>query len=327
MTAATSAVSRARAVTRRSAAPGSRSRALVALVLLGIALAAAPVAFKMFTRAPRGATMLSDFKPFMTNQRLDGFHHDIAGIDAAVREVDGPVTARLGPDAVANGDYASLQSQWPVIHADMTDLLDKVQDNLGNYQAVAALPSFRLFPWFFVIPGVLIAGFAGVAIARPGARRRSTVVLALLGIGLVAAPAVFQMFTRAPQGGRMMTAFSDIETRQKVTTVQDYFSTMAVGQGAIRLQIEPALRTSGLTATQVAQRYPAVTELNRDWVHILNDMTPMIGAMSDNVTNYQAVAALPAFALFPWFFVIPGVLGAGLALVARRGVPTREGAS
>jgi hypothetical protein len=135
------------------------------------------------------------------------------------------------------------------------------------------------------------------------------------------------MFTRAPQGGRMMTAFSDIETRQKVTTVQDYFSTMAVGQGAIRLQIEPALRTSGLTATQVAQRYPAVTELNRDWVHILNDMTPMIGAMSDNVRNYQAIKALPPFPLFPWFFVIPGVLGAGLALVARRGVPTREGAS
>jgi uncharacterized membrane protein len=38
--------------------------------------------------------------------------------------------------------------------------------------------------------------------------------------------------------------------------------------------------------------------------------------MSDNVTNYQAVASLPPFPLFPWFFVIPGVLVVGFALAA-----------
>lgn len=42
----------------------------------------------------------------------------------------------------------------------------------------------------------------------------------------------------------------------------------------------------------------------------------MIGAMSDNVDNYQAVAALPPFPLFPWFFVLPGLLIVGLALAA-----------
>lgn len=38
--------------------------------------------------------------------------------------------------------------------------------------------------------------------------------------------------------------------------------------------------------------------------------------MSNNVVNYDAVAALPPFALFPWFFVLPGLLIAGLALAA-----------
>ena len=58
-------------------------------------------------------------------------------------------------------------------------------------------------------------------------------------------------------------------------------------------------------------------------MHILNDMTPMIGAMSDNVANYQAIASLPPFPLFPWFFVLPGALVAGLALAAgvRRRLP------
>ena len=123
------------------------------------------------------------------------------------------------------------------------------------------------------------------------------------------------MFTRAPKGGDMMTAFKDIETTQNVQKIQGYFSTMAIGQGAIRLEIVPALERSGRSAEQIATELPAVTELDRDWVHILNDMTPMIGAMSDNVPNYQAIAALPSFPLFPWFFVIPGVLVAGLAAV------------
>jgi hypothetical protein len=39
--------------------------------------------------------------------------------------------------------------------------------------------------------------------------------------------------------------------------------------------------------------------------------------MSDNVDNYQAMTSLPPFELFPWFFVIPGLLIAGLAFAAR----------
>jgi hypothetical protein len=57
-------------------------------------------------------------------------------------------------------------------------------------------------------------------------------------------------------------------------------------------------------------------------VAILGDLTPVLGVMSDNVTNYQAVAALPAFSVFPWLFVIPGLLAAALALfVGVRGQP------
>jgi hypothetical protein len=46
-------------------------------------------------------------------------------------------------------------------------------------------------------------------------------------------------------------------------------------------------------------------------------MTPMIAAMSDSVPRYQAIRSLPPFTLFPWFFLIPGVLIAGLAIGAR----------
>jgi hypothetical protein len=88
---------------------------------------------------------------------------------------------------------------------------------------------------------------------------------------------------------------------------------MAVGQGAVQLELVPALQRSGLSSAEISSRYPGITTFDDQWAHILNDMTPMIGAMSDNVTRYQAVAALPPFPLFPWFFVAPGLLVIGSA--------------
>jgi hypothetical protein len=296
---------------------------LVVVAVIGVGLVAAPFAFGMFSRAPKGAVMIDGFAPYMTTGRLDGYQRELSEINAGVRQTDTSVATFLkaagddprGFDAT-HPVFANFATQWPAIDSKMTGLMDQVQGNLGNYEAVAALPSFRLFPWFFVIPGALIAGVAVVSLLQPVRWRRGRWALVVLGFGLVAAPAVFQMFQRAPDGGRMMTAFENIETTQNVQQIQGFFGSMAVGQGAIRLDIVPALEQAGLTRADIAQRFPAVATLDTNWVHILNDMTPMIGAMSDNVANYQAVASLPPFPLFPWFFVVPGVLFAGLVLVA-----------
>ena len=302
----------------------SRRSAFIACAFVGLVLIAAPFALGMFNRAPQGATMLSAFKPFMTEQRLDGFQNDIATINAAVHETNTTARTRLTADkdtAISAGPYADFAQQWPQINATMSDLLTKVHANLGNYQAVAALPSFSLFPWFFLIPGALLVGGAGLALWRPAVAGRVRVGLAVLGIGLVAAPLAFGMFSRAPKGGHMMDAFTTIETTQNVSRIQGYFGTMAGGQGALRLDVVPALERSGLTSAQVASDFPAIAALDANWIHILNDMTPMIGAMSDSVPHYQALTALPPFPLFPWFFVIPGVLVTALVLIPSRDRP------
>jgi hypothetical protein len=309
----------------RSSAAGARRTVLLVLAVIGLGLAVAPVVFKMFDRGPQGAQMMEEFQPYMTDARLDGFQRHIRNIDAGVREADGPVAAALAGRGAAGHrrferrypGFAQFRADWDPINADMTNLLDTIQDNAVNYRAVAALPSFKLFPWFFVIPGLLVALVALAAAVAPRSWPALRWVLVALGIGLVLAPVAFGMFDRAPKGGRMMTAFETIETRPKVEQIQGYFATIAVGQGSLRLEIVPALRRSGLAAGQIARRFPDVATLNRRWVSILNDMTPMIGAMSDNVDNYQAIKSLPPFPLFPWFFVIPGLLIAGLALASR----------
>lgn len=299
-------------------------RALVVLAIVGLLLIAAPLAMQMFTRAPKGATMLAEFKPYMTQAKIAQFNKDLAGIRDAVTEVDTAAAVRFTKHGLQHSgsgtlvpEYQDFDKKWPEIDRTMTDLLTKVHANVGNYNAVAALPNFKLFPWFFVLPGVILVGLALAALRRPDKRRGLRIGMAVLGIGLVAAPAIFQMFSRAPQGGRMMDAFKTIETTEKVQQIQGYFADIAGGQGAVRLRIVPQLERTGLSAAQVKQQFPAIANLDTQWTKTLADFTPMIGAMSDNVPNYQAIAALPPFPMFPWFFVVPGLLIAAVATFAR----------
>jgi len=219
--------------------------------------------------------------------------------------------------------YTALEKQWKGINADMSDMLRTMHRDLGDFAAVDALPPFKLFPWFFVAPGLMVAGVAGWALFR-SRRRRSTRVpataLIVLGLAIIAAPAAFQMFTRAPKGGHMINDFRPLMTTKKVQRIQGYFLVIGAGEGTIRNQMLPAIvQKGGTTATELASKLPALTRFSHDWPSTSNQMAPMIGAMSDNVDNYLAVDAMPPFPLFPWFFVVPGLLIAACGVVARRG--------
>ena len=200
----------------------------------------------------------------------------------------------------------------------MTSMLHTMRANIAHYDGVAALPPFVLFPWFFVVPGLLIAGLSirSLAADRRGvAIRGRWVPLLVVALGVVAAPAMFQMFSRAPGGSKMIDDFAPFMTRAKVTQVQGYFLTIGSGEGDLRRTVVPALTANGSVRPE---EVAAISTLNSQWPGISGGMAPMIGAMSDNLVNYDAVAALPPFWLFPWFFVVPGLLVAACAVAARR---------
>jgi hypothetical protein len=306
-----------------------RRAPLACALALGLGMVAAPFLFGMFERAPKGAVMLDEFRPFMTDETITTFEAYLDEMHAADVETQAelrPFLTETGavPDAQFDQRFPAVTAfheRWPAIEDDMSSLLTDVGDNVENYEAVDALPPFTLFPWFFVLPGLLIAGVAGFALVRRPTGGAARWVLVALGVGLIAAPAVFQMFTRAPEGGEMIDTFRPIMERGRVQRIQGYFVTIGGAEGSLRAQ---ALPQTGLSDTDLDERFPAIRELNRDWQTIVADDTgfaAMVGAMSDNVDNYEAVDALPPFPLFPWFFVIPGLLLIGLALRSRLPAP------
>jgi hypothetical protein len=295
----------------------------VVLVVLGLGVAAAPFVFSMFERAPKGRDMIEEFRPFMTRAEVDKFRGFLREIGAATNEakatVDPAAASKLGLTPAQYGQrvqyLGTLERAWPGIDRDMSDMLDRMQRNLGSYAGVDALPPFSLFPWFFVIPGVLVVGFSGWALVAArrgkGAKGGALVAVIVIGAGLVAAPAVFQMFTRAPHGGDMIDDFRPLMTRRKLSTIQGYFITLGNGESDLRSIAVPA-------AALPTRSTPAADRFVTDWPRINREMSPFVGVMADNLDNFAAVDALPPFALFPWFFVIPGVSIAGLGFVALR---------
>ena len=309
----------------RPAQPSRGTAPLIVAIALGVGLAVAPLVFQMFSRAPKGGDMLDGFRPYMTEEQISDFQGYMQVIDEGVVETEDQVqpdteaSLQLDEDEFADryALVAGLEEQWPGIDDDMSDMLDTMERNLDNFAAVDALPPFALFPWFFVIPGVIVAALATAALIarRRGRRARALVViLGVMGIGLIAAPIVFQMFTRAPEGKEMIDDFRPLMTREKVTTIQGYFLTIGGGEGQLRNDVFPDLEAAGGGGPE---DYPAVDTFLEDWPTINNEFAPMIGAMNDNLENYAAVEALPPFTLFPWFFAIPGLILAGLAFVAR----------
>lgn len=262
----------------------------------------------------------------MQPAKLTGYQRDVRQLDEGFIQGRAKGPALLSPHASAaaaqksfqasNPELTQVNREWPQIDRRLSDLLGTIQANRTNYDAVAALPRFTLFPWFFVIPGALLILLAATVLAAPGAWGAVRWALVVLAIGLVIAPLAFGMWTRAPKGAEMVSAFRTVETRALVTKVQNDFATITTGEGSLSGELVPALEEHGLSTAQIDRALPAVATLEGRWITILQDLTPLLGVMSNQVADYHAVAALPSFDVFPWVFLIAGLLV--LALIALR---------
>jgi hypothetical protein len=301
-----------------------------AVLLVGGALIAFPFATRMLDRTPEGAHMITAFKPYMQPTRLASYDLDVRQLNEGFSEAAAKGPTLLSPHVGAsaaqkqfdtsNPQLAEFDKQWPATQSTLTGLLDTIRANRNNYEAVAALPRFTLFPWFFIVPGAILLLLAIATLGVPSAWSKLRWAVMVLGIGLIIAPLAFQMWSRAPKGAEMVSAFRNVETRSLVTKIQNDFATITTGEGALGGELVPALEAHGLSTARIDKALPAVATLEGRWIEILQDLTPMIGVMSNNVTNYQAVAALPAFGLFPWLFLIAGLLVVTLVLLSATGI-------
>jgi hypothetical protein len=319
------------ASSKARAAAGGRRGLMVAVLVIGVGLLAAPFIFQMMAfdnRAPAGGEMIDQFRPYMTDARIskfDGFMDLINRAEQSYKADLRPVI-QSAPKNAAQQSALNQVDDWSKkwegdkgIFADMSVILRDVRANLDNYKAVDNLPPFWMFPFFFIMPGLIIALLARAALARMRRGAGTGVpgkALVVMGVGLIAAPFIFQMMggeNRAFQGADMINDFKPIMTAERVTSVQNYFPVIGLAEGQLRNQLVPLAKTQ-----PNAPSTPVIDEFSKTWPEIGNEFAQFLGAMSDNLDNFAKVKALPPFSLFPFFFILPGLMVAGFALAAGR---------
>ena len=175
---------------------------LLSILVIGVLLIVMPFVISLPSRASHGQTMITQFKPIMqpasvaTTVRY--YDHTFTPLRALASS--GVQAAGEAPAMIAGLSHALhttpaqtehfLVASYPAMFALLSGLpkltpilqqvpaglthyaplIKTVQANVANFAAISALPSFRLFTWFFVIPGVLLVALAGIPLA--GSRDR-----------------------------------------------------------------------------------------------------------------------------------------------------------
>lgn len=332
-------------------------RRILAMIVLvvGAAMVVLPTATGMWVRAGQGGDMINAFKPIMTQQNVNLFTEDYmptlalgfgnvpSAMDAASQSVTHrPLSYQSASDYLASqpslANLSYLQKNFATIAVPFTSMLAVMNSDRGAFHSLTGLPPFLLFPYFFALPGLILAACA-LLVLRAEARRRATGarqpqravrVMLVIGIFLTAAPFLpmppgfHSIWSVAPQGGRMLTDFASpvdpggppIMSAATVRMFDGYLGEMKAAQAEIVPAIQGELAAQGhpVTAAQVREviaRQPALSQVST----VLSNFPAMydkfrffLQRMGASLGNYQAVRDLPAFPVFPYLFLIPGVI-------------------
>jgi hypothetical protein len=133
------------------------------VLAIGLALVIAPFALSLPSKASAGEKMLNGFEPIMQPSQVqltaDYYYNTFVPLGGLVKQ--------MGPMAK---QFPQLQKAAPVMARvqpgldHYLPLVQTMQANVDNYKQVNSLPSFRLFTWFFVAPGILLVLLSGWAL-------------------------------------------------------------------------------------------------------------------------------------------------------------------
>lgn len=153
----------------------------ILILIVGIALIIAPVAYKMFDRAPAGADMMKDFETVLTRPNVTTFQGHMQTFGGMKGDITNMMPAfASGMGMTQDQLNMMMQQQFPGLSKGMTEMdrmgtdfnmvVGVMDRNVENFQKADQLP-MRTMPWFFVIAGVALIALAGAQLAFPDGKK------------------------------------------------------------------------------------------------------------------------------------------------------------
>jgi|SRR5437016_4040028 len=140
------------------------------ILAIGLALVAVPFAIGLPGKTAAGQRMLNEFHPLMqaaavqkTADYYDNVFTPLGAVATQFKQAasDPTMGEQLKPLMPMLQPVMPIFAKVPAGLAWYKPLVTTMQGNVADYASVDSLPNFRLFTWFFVIPGVLLMLLAG----------------------------------------------------------------------------------------------------------------------------------------------------------------------
>jgi hypothetical protein len=310
-------------VTTVAATPLRRPKApAVALLVLGVLMVLGPIVGGMFAKTAAGNQMINEFAPYMQSSALARYGRDIQVLNAGAVGID----AIYSHQDIATGQFPGLDEfrrDSPAVVGRASELLRQVKSAQGDFQQVTRIGGFDRIPFLIVAGGLVEIYGACVLLAGRRSRAKSAavlVVLAAVAVGIY--PFVSNLSDGSLAGQRMLHSLSPVMTPHKVRQLQEDF--------IVLVNVDGELSTTFRGVPQPGPADTAVTTLVKHWPGISSDLASLVGAVNDNISNYDALddldrlthdVGLSGLGAFPWVLVGIGAVGASLAIGAfpRRG--------
>jgi hypothetical protein len=167
------------------------------VLVIGLALVVVPFAISLPGKASAGQRMIDSFHPIMAPASVAktvSYYNNtfvplravaLGGVQAASEEPKllSALSSQLHMTPARVEQFlgksfpslAKMLASFPSLVPIFTDvpggldhykpLVSTMQANVGNYRQIDSLPDFRLFTWFFVVPGALLMLLAGWGLA------------------------------------------------------------------------------------------------------------------------------------------------------------------
>jgi len=327
---------------RREVAPpqGWLTRAALAVVVaIGAFLIVVPLATSLPGKSDASGTMMSAFRPQMTDTALAQGRIDqqtmaamasqldsgmIPALAAQMRMTPQQLSAYLGSNFPATGKgLAAMPSMLPFF----ANLQNTMQAQQSNFQQADQIPTGFLpatsMTLLFVIPGSLLVLAGLFGLYRParvrGAFATASTVALLTVVGLLSV----SMYSKASAADDMTAAFKPVFAAQTVQQARAYTDTAQAMSVEFTSATMPGIASAlHLRQTQLfammQQDFPAVLTGVSQLPQIVQRMQTATALIEANVDNYNQSASIPwspgSMVTMFWFMMLPALLALGVGV-------------
>jgi hypothetical protein len=318
--------------------------ALAVTAVLGAFLIVFPLAIGLPGKSAASGDLMSAMRPQMSDAALAQGRTDLATVNAMAQQMNETMIPTLATQLKATPEQlqaffgqnlpalAKGINELPQLQASFGGLQATMQAQQANFRQADQIPTGFLPPTtmtvLFVVPGVLLLGFAGFGLLRPARGRQMVAAAGITGLVMSIGLLATSMYGKASAADEMTAAFKPVFAAQSVqqarsltndaTAMSNELTQSAVPTLASALHVTPTQLAAGM-----ATSYPAVVTGMQALPGIVQRMQVATSLIESQADNFAKTAAIPwepgsMVGVF-WAMMAPAILliavGAGTLLL------------